>query len=217
MTATIFYGIIINIMVTLYKYTFILFFLYLLSLNLIVFSTTLNPRALINPFNIRTRSASVYYLLEFIFFETGITITRKGKSEIIAHIEQVSKKYHLDPNLIKIVVDVESKYNELAISRSGAMGLMQLMPLTFQDMGYDRPFDYRQNIEAGIKYLSIQIKSFKDLNLALSAYNAGPGTVMALQAIPDFPETKNYVKNILGRYDLAKKNYATEDIVSLDD
>ena len=180
-------------------------------MNLIVFSTTLTPKALINPFNIKTRSISICYLLKFVLLETGIAITRTEESEIIAHVEQVSEKYNIDPNLIKIVIDVESKYNEFAISRSGAMGLMQLMPATFKDMGYDKPFDYKQNVEAGIKYLSIQLKRFKDLSLALAAYNAGPGTVVEYQAVPNYPETKKYVKIILNRY--MQKNPDEKEIV----
>lgn len=98
------------------------------------------------------------------------------------------------------MVEVESKFNQFAISRAGAMGLMQIMPAAFNDMKHTYPFDAEQNIAAGIKYFSIQKKTFKKLDLALSAYNAGPSHVYKNHAVPNFIETKSYVSEIMSKY-----------------
>jgi len=102
------------------------------------------------------------------------------------------------------MVEVESKFNQFAISRTGAMGLMQVMPATFNDMKYTDPFNAEQNIAAGIKYFSIQKRTFKKLELALSAYNAGPAHVHKTLSVPDFIETKSYVSEIMSKYSKSK-------------
>lgn len=183
-----------------YKLIFVVFISYIAILNLFCFITTLNPKALINPFFLKTRTSSVYLLIKYIVTDTGIIIRPTSEKTINDYIDQVAPKYDIDPKLVKAVVQVESKYNEFAISRTGAIGLMQVMPATFFEMGYSKPFNYKENIEAGVKYLSIQLKRFNNLELALSAYNAGPGNVLKNMAIPDFKETKSYIKKILEIY-----------------
>jgi hypothetical protein len=183
-----------------YKTILILFLSYLFLLNLLCFLTTLNPKSFINPFFVKIRSESVYLLIKHIVTDTGIIIKKTPKDEIDNFIIETANKYKIDPKLIMAIVEVESKYREYAISRTGAMGLMQVMPFTFFEMGYEKPFNYKENIEAGVKYLSIQLNRFKDLKLALSAYNAGPKNVLKHMAIPDFIETKSYISKILKIY-----------------
>jgi soluble lytic murein transglycosylase-like protein len=187
-----------------YKIIFFSFFIYVFLLNFFCFLTNFNPKSLINPFYISSRSISASYLISYIFFDTGIGIHRTDKKEIDSYIEKVSKKHGIDDKIIKLMVEIESKYNEFAISRTGAMGLMQIMPGTFMELGFEKPFFYKDNINAGIKYFSIQYKKFDNLSLALAAYNAGPGTVINSKGIPRFGETLYYVNRIVSKYNLIR-------------
>ena len=118
--------------------------------------------------------------------------------QIEAWVNEASKTTDLDKNLIKAVISQESGGNSLAISSKGAKGLMQLMDLTAKDMGVSNPYDGRQNIMGGSKYLKQLLLRFNgDESKALAAYNAGPAAVEQYGGIPPFEETKNYVKNVL--------------------
>ena len=113
-------------------------------------------------------------------------------------IREAADKYNIAPNLIKAVVKAESNYNINAISRAGAQGLMQLMPDTARELGVDDPFDIRQNIDGGTRYLRQMLDLFDgDIRKALSAYNAGPGNVIKYGGQVPFSETKQYVSRVL--------------------
>lgn len=186
----------------LYKNILLLFILYVLLLNTICFTTTFNPKQLINPFYIKMRTVSVYKLIKHIIFDAGLGIKKTSKDQINIQIDNVSNNYKVDPKIIKLIVQAESKYNEYAISRTGAMGLMQVMPPTFADMTLKNPFYYKNNVEAGVKYFARQLKRFKKLEYALAAYNAGPQNVIKSNGIPAFNETIAYVNFITDQYKL---------------
>jgi len=116
-------------------------------------------------------------------------------------ITQAASKNGVDPDLVKAVVKAESGFRSEAVSRTGAQGLMQLMPATAASLGVSDPFDPAQNIEAGTRYLKSQIDRFGSTELALAAYNAGPGAVVKYGGVPPFNETKNYVSRVMGYLD----------------
>ena len=121
--------------------------------------------------------------------------------EVHAIVTEKAKKYDIDPSLVYAVIKAESNGNPYAVSRKGAMGLMQLMPVTANELQVSNPFDPEENIDGGIKYLKYLIDKFNgDLVLALAAYNAGPKAVEKTGSVPHISETKQYVKRVLSLY-----------------
>jgi soluble lytic murein transglycosylase-like protein len=122
-------------------------------------------------------------------------------------IETYSKKYGVDPNLITSIIKAESNFNPNAVSKAGAIGLMQLMPDTAKALGVKNIFEPEENIEAGIKYFKGLLDEFnQNLPLALAAYNAGPEIVKKTNDIPQIDETKNYVEKVLKFYNDVKND-----------
>lgn len=111
-------------------------------------------------------------------------------------IEMKAKKYGLDPEWLAGLFRQESNFNPYAVSHCGAMGMGQIMPETARYLGVKDPFNAAQNIDAAAKYLKEQYDRFGSMDLALAAYNAGPGAVRKYKGIPPYRETQNYVKAI---------------------
>lgn len=112
-------------------------------------------------------------------------------------IREASRRYGLSVALIRAIIRTESAFDPMAVSRAGAQGLMQLMPALSRELGVKDPFDPRQNIMAGSRYLSALLDEHDgNLELALASYNAGPGNVARYQGIPPFKETQAYVERI---------------------
>lgn len=118
--------------------------------------------------------------------------------------------YQVDPVLVRLIMEQESGFDPFALSPAGAIGLMQLMPDTAWMLGVDDPWDPEENIEGGVRYFAQQMDRFGRVELALAAYNAGPGAVEKWGGVPPYPETVEYVTNIMGRY-MAESRQETED------
>lgn len=124
-----------------------------------------------------------------------------GSGPFDAMIAREAGTWNLDPLLIKSVIWVESCFDPQAVSRVGAHGLMQLMPGTAADLGVTDRFDPAQNIRGGVRYLAQMLERFdQSLELALAAYNAGPGAVERHAGVPPFAETRQYVERVQGHY-----------------
>ena len=121
-------------------------------------------------------------------------------------IKLLSQKHNVDPYLVKAVIKAESDFNPDAVSPKNAQGIMQLIPSTASDYGVSDPFDARENIEGGVKYLKDLLEYFEgDVELSLAAYNAGQGAVIKHGfTIPPYPETAKYITKVLKYYKMLK-------------
>ncbi len=119
-------------------------------------------------------------------------------------INAAGKYYDIDPLLIKAIIKKESSFNQFATSKKGAKGLMQLMPETALDMDVNNVFDPQENIFGGTRYLRFLANKFNgNLNLVLASYNAGPTIVSKTNSVPNYKETKHYIRKVMSYY----KNY----------
>ncbi len=123
------------------------------------------------------------------------------QAEIDEAINKAADRHNVDPNLVRALVKVESNFNPNAVSRKGAMGLMQLMPQTARQLRLTNPFNPEENIDAGVRHLKQLLDNYGgDVRLSLAAYNAGTGAVARSSGIPHYAETRNYVKRITQLY-----------------
>ena len=130
---------------------------------------------------------------------------KKKPSQFIKEYEgiitQATRRFKVDPSLVKAVIKAESDFNRRAVSHKGAQGLMQLMPQTADAMDVADPLNPEENIFGGTRYLSLLLERFKnDRILALAAYNAGPEAVDTYRGVPPFSETKSFIAKVLDYY-----------------
>jgi hypothetical protein len=146
----------------------------------------------------RSAAAEVSTSEQVSSFVRGKPFTQQ---EIDAAIDEAASRHNVDPSLVRAVIKVESNFNPNAVSRTGAMGLMQLMPQTARQLKVVNPFDPQQNVDAGVRHLKRLMESYGgDVKLSLAAYNAGAGAVARSAGVPRYRETRNYVKRITALY-----------------
>jgi soluble lytic murein transglycosylase-like protein len=128
----------------------------------------------------------------------AVSIDRDGVERIV---REAADRHNVDPALVRAVIETESNWNASAISRKGAVGLMQVMPTTAQRFGVSDYYAPQQNVEAGVKYLKTLLERYDgNLDLALAAYNAGEGAVDRAHGIPRYRETRDYVQKVQNAY-----------------
>lgn len=129
------------------------------------------------------------------------TLRPVPRSELEELVREHAAQCGLDPRLVRAVIQAESDWDPRAVSRKGAMGLMQLMPETAAVLAVEDPFDAAENVRAGTTYLARLLDRFGELTLALAAYNAGPTTVDRHGGVPPYAETREYVRRVLSLYE----------------
>ena len=141
-----------------------------------------------------------------LYVKTG---SLKGKQYIQDYdtiIQRAAQQFGVESHLIKSIIMTESSFDPNAISKSGAQGLMQLMPPTANDMEVHNPFDPEENIFGGTKYLSLLLKKFnQNKKLAIAAYNSGPSVVARGNSVPPIPQTRRFVEKVIKYYNEFKK------------
>jgi soluble lytic murein transglycosylase-like protein len=149
----------------------------------------------------RRRTASIYLPPETSFAgksRPGMNLDRDGAEKLV---KEAAERHRVDPALIRAVIETESNWNASAISRKGAVGLMQLIPTTAQRFGVNDLYSPQQNVDAGVRYLKTLLERYNgNLDLALAAYNAGEGAVDRAHGIPSYRETRNYVQRVQSAY-----------------
>lgn len=143
--------------------------------------------------------------------DKNLSTSGEDSEEILAAVEKYANKYGIDKNLVLAIIKQESNFNPNAESTAGAKGLMQIMDSNSQSYGLTNPYDIDQNIEAGVKHIKTYLNNYNgNLEMALMAYNGGPGTMQSrgvsssndLYKMPK--ETQNYVPSVLDYYDSYK-------------
>ena len=128
----------------------------------------------------------------------AMNLDRDGAEKLV---REAAERHSVDPALIRAVIETESNWNPSAVSRKGAVGLMQLIPTTAQRFGVNDLYSPQQNVDAGVKYLKTLLERYNgNLDLALAAYNAGEGAVDRAHGVPSFRETRNYVQRVQSAY-----------------
>jgi len=128
----------------------------------------------------------------------GLNLDRDGAEKLV---REAAERHRIDPALVRAVIETESNWNPSAISRKGAVGLMQLIPTTAQRFGVNDMYSPQQNVDAGVRYLKTLLERYNgNLDLALAAYNAGEGAVDRAHGVPSFRETRNYVQRVQSAY-----------------
>ena len=181
------------------------------SSSLVFWSTTQHRWKPVPSANIRAARSAAAEVNQYLGHDSKSSITEQVSSfsrgtpftqeQIDAAIDQAAARHNVDPSLVRAVIKVESNFNPNAVSRKGAMGLMQLMPQTARSLNVTNPFDPQQNVDAGVRHLKQLMESYGgDVKLSLAAYNAGAGAVARSAGVPRFAETRNYVNRITQLY-----------------
>ncbi len=127
-------------------------------------------------------------------------VARTPRGEIERLVKLSAADYGVDPALVEAIIERESAFDSNATSSAGARGLMQLMPQTAAGLGVTDSYDAAQNVAGGTRYLRSLLDRFGNVELAVAAYNAGPGAVRRYGGIPPYEETRSYVRSVMASY-----------------
>jgi soluble lytic murein transglycosylase-like protein len=153
-------------------------------------------------FSIRSQRSLATHAYGPVLFDSTASV--EAPPYLAGFIADAAKTHGIDPRLVAAVASRESAWKASAISRTGACGIMQLMPATARFLGISNVFDSRENIFGGTRYLRTLLDAFNgDLDLTLAAYNAGPGAVQKFGGIPPYRETRDYVRHVRAAYERA--------------
>jgi soluble lytic murein transglycosylase-like protein len=145
-----------------------------------------------------TTYSPVFLILSILFYSLPCVTAPHSLEQ---QIKDAAQRSSLDPALVKAVIQVESNFKSNATSQKGAKGLMQVMPQTAQTQGIQEPYHPIDNLMGACDYLRKLINQYRgNIELALAAYNAGPGNVRKFGGIPPFKETQTYVKKVMAIY-----------------
>jgi soluble lytic murein transglycosylase-like protein len=152
--------------------------------------------------NLRTTPAARAAVIRSAAARVGRTADNVPSQEVLQRMaSEAAEKHRVDPALVHAVIDAESGWNPFAVSSKGARGLMQLMPEKAQELGVTDSFDAKQNLEGGVRHLRSLLEQYNgNLDFALAAYNAGGGAVKRAGGVPNYRETRNYVRKITDAY-----------------
>ncbi len=118
--------------------------------------------------------------------------------DVVKMVQFSARQHGVDPKLAMAVAKTESNFSPSVVSSAGAIGVMQLMPDTAKGLGVKDPFDARQNVDGGVRYLKELLGTFGgDVKKAVAAYNAGPQAVQSYGGVPPYSETQNYVNKVM--------------------
>jgi len=164
----------------------------------------IDSRGVLHFTNVPTDPAFRLYMKERGCPKKHTAVAHPSKYDSV--IDEAARQHGVSAELLKAVIKVESDFNPRAISRSGALGLMQIMPENLSALRVENPFDPWQNIMGGTRYLTQMLQRFKGrLHLALAAYNAGPTLVERYNRIPPIRESEEYVEKVLMYYHAFRK------------
>jgi soluble lytic murein transglycosylase-like protein len=159
------------------------------------------------PFQNRVEANTALPSFDFIFFTPSPEEPKASALTYDHLIKAACRKYYMDPALIMAVIHAESRFDPQAISPRGAVGLMQINPITVRELGIIDPFNPQLNIDGGVRYLKVLLDTFDgDKKLALAAYNAGPAQVHRHNGVPPFKDTKKYIKQVFRYLTFYQKN-----------
>ena len=130
-----------------------------------------------------------------------VIVHTPARERLSVMVRETAERHQVDPRLVRAVVETESNWNPSAVSRKGAFGLMQLIPGTAQRMGVRNVFDPQQNLDGGVRYLRTLLDRYNgNVPLTLAAYNAGEGAVDRWRGVPNYRETRDYVRKVSNSY-----------------
>lgn len=133
-------------------------------------------------------------------FDESCMARGQSRADVERFILEAATRYDIDPDLLWAKAKVESNLHPCIVSKAGAIGVMQLMPVTALELGVTDPFDAEQNIDAGARFLAKLIEKFRTPAMYLAAYNAGYGAVLRKRHVPNYPETRRHIRKVLRAY-----------------